>query len=216
MFILHNQLAALDVPICKSIEFGTCENGVYSLQSWINGEDLKDVMPRLSESEQYVLGLKAGKILRKIHSIPLSETHIDFWTALPPINDWAVRFNHQLDNDIDEYHESGLRFDSDIVWSVKYSPHFATGQVRGYFGGNPPEEFWGLLALYISDYLLTFWKNQPITNDFWHDITMGLSQNVLKWFDNMTNPKPSWYLDDVCVMQKIDDVTYKLKERAYG
>lgn len=37
-----------------------------------------------------------------------------------------------------------------IVFSVSLSPHFATGQLNGYFGGRPPLEFFKLLALYIS------------------------------------------------------------------
>ena len=84
----------------------------------------------------------------------------------------------------------------DIVWSVKYSQHFATGQVHGYFNGEPPTEFFKLLALYIADYLFAFWRLHPITTEFGHDVTMKLSQNVLRWFDSMENPVPTWYLTD--------------------
>ena len=268
LFNLHKQLAALNVPMCLPVEFGTCDDGVYYIQSWIDGEDLKTVLPQLSETEQYILGMKAGEILRKIHSIPLLETHIDYWTAIPIKENWTVRYNRMLDNAVNDYKACGLRFSddsyvldyidknrhllnnrpqcfdfddfnvfnmmfsngnviiidferynicdpweafSDIVWSVKHSHHFATGQIRGYFGGEPPEEFWGLLALYFSEYLLAFWKSQPITTEFWRDITLELSQNVLKWFDNMNNPVPTWYLRDFHV-QWIDGIPYKLKE----
>lgn len=54
------QVAALGIPMCKPMEFGTCEGGVYSLQIWINGEDAEEIMPLLLETEQYVLGLKSG------------------------------------------------------------------------------------------------------------------------------------------------------------
>jgi len=268
LFALHEQAAALDIPICKPIGFGTCQDGVYSLQSWIDGEDLGTVLPHLSEAKQYALGLKAGEILRKIHSIPLSETDIEYWTAMPVNEDWAVRFNRRLDHVISEYHESGLCFDgdtyvldyieknrhllegrpqcfdfddyhamnmmfskgsliiidferynicdpweafSDIVWSVKYSHHFATGQIRGYFKGEPPEEFFKLLALYFAEYLLTFWKLHPITTEFGHNVTLQLSQNILEWFDNMQNPIPTWYLKDFYI-QWIDGIPYKLKK----
>ncbi len=66
---MMRQVAALGVPMCKPIEFGTCEDGVYSIQSWIDGEDAEEVIGRYSDSEQYVYGLEAGRILRKIHSI---------------------------------------------------------------------------------------------------------------------------------------------------
>ena len=241
---------------------------MYSLQSWIDGEDLGRVLPHLSEAKQYALGLKAGEILRKIHSIPLSETDIEYWTALPVKEDWAVRFNRRLDHAISEYHESGFCLDgdtyvldhieknrhllegrpqcfdfddyhamnmmfskgsliiidferynicdpweafSDIVWSVEYSHHFATGQIRGYFKGEPPEEFFKLLALYFAEYLLTFWKLHPTTTELGRNVARKLSQNVLKWFYNMQNPIPTWYLRDFYI-QWIDGIPFKLKK----
>ena len=268
LFALHEELAALNVPMCVPVEFGTCNDGVYYIQSWIDGEDLETALPRLSDTEQYTLGVKAGEILRKIHSIPLSESHIDYWTAVPVKEDWAIKYNRQLDKSVKDYQAGELRFIgdnyvldyiennrhllsnrpqcfdfddynvfnmmfsngdliiidferynigdpweafSDIVWSVKHSHHFSTGQIRGYFGGEPPEEFWELLALYFSDYLLSFWKSQPITIEFWRDITSELSQNILKWFDNMQNPVPTWYLKNFHV-QWIDGKPYKLLE----
>ena len=74
LFAMLEQVAVLDIPMCKPVEFGTCDDGVYSLQSWIDGEDLDTILPLLSETEQYVLGLKSGKIIRKMHSIPAPDT----------------------------------------------------------------------------------------------------------------------------------------------
>ena len=265
---MMERVAKLDIPMCLPLEFGTCDGFVYSLQSWIDGEDLKTVLPRLTEAEQYALGLKAGEILRKIHGIPVSEACIEYWTAMPLKEDWATRFNRELDNAVRAYKASSLRFVgdayvldyieknrvllngrprcldfddynamnmmyanggvmiidferynigdpweafSDIVWSVKYSHHFATGQIRAYFGGKPPEEFFKLLALYFANYLLAFWKSHPITTEFGRDVTLGLSKNVMEWFDNMNNPVPTWYLRDFHV-QYIDGIPCKLKE----
>lgn len=66
------QVAALDVPMSKPLDFGTCDNGksVYSLLTWCDGEDAESVLPKYSEIEQYMLGFESGKILRVIHSIP--------------------------------------------------------------------------------------------------------------------------------------------------
>jgi serine/threonine-protein kinase len=101
---------------------------------------------------------------------------------------------------------------SDMVWNVMLfkSNHFATGQIHGYFDGepgrmgeqdakrptSPDEEFFKLLALYIANFLLMIWKLHPITTDFGRDVTAKLAQNVLIWFDNMQNPVPTWYLKD--------------------
>jgi len=103
LFTMLEQVATLGIPMCLPIEFGTCSDGVYSLQSWIDGEDLETVLPLLSETEQYVLGLKSGEIIRKIHSIPAPDSQ----------EEWAARFNRKTDMNIQKYNECGLCFDGD-------------------------------------------------------------------------------------------------------
>ena len=34
---MMKQVASFGVPMCQPIEFGTCDEGVYSIQSWIDG-----------------------------------------------------------------------------------------------------------------------------------------------------------------------------------
>lgn len=233
------------------------EHGVYSLHSWIDGEDLEKVLPLLSETEQYVLGLKSGEILRKIHTIPAPE----------PQEEWETRFSRKTDLKIKKYHECGLRFEGDnyilnyieknrhllknrpqcfqhgdyhvgnmmletsklkiidfdrydfgdpweefnrTVWSVAASPHFATGQLRGYFGAEPPLEFFRLLAFYIASntWSSIYWAIPFGQADI--DTMMKQSQDVLRWFDNMQSPVPTWYLGNFYV-QWTDGVPYKLK-----
>ena len=38
-------VSELGIPMCQPIEFGTCEDGVYSLQSWIEGKDAEEIIP---------------------------------------------------------------------------------------------------------------------------------------------------------------------------
>ena len=68
----------LGISMSMPIEFGTCneDKNVYMLLSWIEGRDLEEVLPELSEQEQYKLGRQAGIILRKIHSIPLDSADV--------------------------------------------------------------------------------------------------------------------------------------------
>ncbi|MDR2686921.1 MAG: phosphotransferase [Oscillospiraceae bacterium] len=81
-----------------------------------------------------------------------------------------------------------------IVFSVQDSPHFARGQMRGYFAGEPPLEFFRLLALYIA--------HNTLSNITWAipfgqsqlDFMMKLNSDILSWYDNMRNPVPNWYL----------------------
>jgi len=263
LFVMLQCVAALGIPMCEPVEFGTCDDGVYSLQTWIDGEDLETALPLMSETEQYVLGLKSGEILRKMHSIPAPETQ----------EEWKSRFNRKTDMKIKKYHECGLRFDGDehilayieqnryllknrpqcfqhgdyhvgnmmlengelkiidfdrydfgdpweefnrIAWSAAASPHFATGQLRGYFGCEPPIEFFKLLAFYISSNTLSsiYWAIPFGQSDV--DTMMKQSQDVLAWYDNMKNPVPTWYLSEYelwDVYDKDRNKTGRLHER---
>ncbi len=63
-FNMMKQVASFGVPMCFPLEFGTCEEGVYSIQSWIDGVDAEEIMTTLSDTQQYAYGLEAGRILR--------------------------------------------------------------------------------------------------------------------------------------------------------
>ncbi|MDL2232711.1 phosphotransferase [Ruminococcaceae bacterium OttesenSCG-928-L11] len=257
LFRMMEQAAALGIPMCAPVEFGTCGDGVYSLQSWIDGEDLETAMPMLSETEQYVLGLKSGEIARSMHTIPAPEGQ----------KEWASRFNRKTDTKLRYYHQCGLRFEGDdcvidyieknrallenrpqcfqhgdyhvgnmmiekgelklidfdrfdfgdpweefnrIVWSAAASPHFATGQLRGYFGGEPPLEFFKLLAFYIASNALSAIPWAIPFGQAEIDTMMKQARDVLLWFDSMKHPVPTWYLKDFYI-QYTDGVPYKLK-----
>ena len=55
-FARMQQVAALGIPMCRPIEFGTCEEGVYSLQSWVDGVDaavsVVDLHGEVGESDE--------------------------------------------------------------------------------------------------------------------------------------------------------------------
>ena len=105
-FNMMKQVASLGVPMCQPIDFGTCEDGVYSIQSWIDGEDAEQVMSGYSDTEQYVYGLEAGRILRKIHSIP----------APAASEDWESRFNRKMDFKIKQYNECPIKYENGQVF----------------------------------------------------------------------------------------------------
>ena len=259
-FVMMKHVAALGVPISQPLYLGICNSGknVYSLLTWCDGEDAEVVLPRLTETEQYTLGLKSGEILKLIHSLPAPKEQ----------EDWSSRFNRKTSNKIAKYKACGIKFTDDdrvinyiennrhllsnrpqcyqhgdyhvgnmvisvdnklsiidfnrsdfgdpweefnrIVWSAKVSPHFATGQLNGYFGGKPPLEFFQLLAFYISSNTLSsiYWAI-PFGEE--EIATMkNQAKDVLYWFDNMQNPVPTWYLQDFYI-QYLDNVPYKLK-----
>ncbi|HEY2493296.1 MAG TPA: phosphotransferase family protein [Paenibacillus sp.] len=94
------KLDHIDVLMSRPIGFGICNNGqsVYSLLTWIEGEDAKDVIRTLSNTDQYRLGVKAGEILRKMHDIPAENSQMS----------WAGVYNLKIDKYITNYKACGI------------------------------------------------------------------------------------------------------------
>ncbi len=112
-FNMMKQVASLGVPMCLPIEFGICDDGVYSIQSWIEGEDAEDVIKSLTETEQYAYGIEAGRILCKIHSI----------SAPASQEDWEIRFNRKIDRKINGYNACPLKYENGQIFIDYINSH---------------------------------------------------------------------------------------------
>lgn len=93
MYGMMERVAALGVPMSRPVDFGVCNGGknVYQLLSWCDGETADMLLPALSETEQYALGVKAGENLRKIHTIPAPDGLEDWYDRFIRINDERLR-----------------------------------------------------------------------------------------------------------------------------
>ncbi len=72
-------------------------------------------------------------------------------------------------------------------------PAFAAGQIDGYFNHHVPEEFWRMLALYLSTSAITsiVWAKY-FAPDRLNGI-LELNKNVVTWYEKLNNVIPSWY-----------------------
>ena len=245
-FEMMEKVAALGIPMSQPLDFGACGNGeqVYQLLSWCDGENAEIAMPRLTEAEQYTIGVKAGQMLKQMQTLQSS----------PPSGEWAtqcglkharylsayrncsmtfegdemlIRYvedhQHLLENrpmcfSHDDYHLGNLILAPNnelyvidfqkfrmvdpyhamcgLVFSARRSPQFATGQVRGYFGGEPPADFWEHLALHMAAIAVNFlpWSIPFGQKDI--DFAYGLIRDVMQWFDEMRDPVPIWFLKE--------------------
>lgn len=98
-------LTKLNVNIPIPIDFGICNEGnmVYIILTWLEGKDAIDMLTLFDKTEQYKLGLQAGKVLRKIHSIkPKHE--------LPQ---WGIIFQKTIDTVIDSYKTCGYKIENE-------------------------------------------------------------------------------------------------------
>ena len=94
------KLDHINILMSRPIDFGICNNGqsVYSLFTWVEGEDAMQVIPALSAKEQYRLGVKAGEFLRKMHQIPAENNHTP----------WAEYYNGKINKYITNYKACGI------------------------------------------------------------------------------------------------------------
>ena len=97
-----SEVAQLGIPMCLPVEFGTCEEGAYSIQSWIDGEDAEELVMSMDEEKQYRYGLDAGRILAKIHTVPAPVDALS----------WETRFNGKIDRKIAMYENCELKYES--------------------------------------------------------------------------------------------------------
>lgn len=98
-------LSKLEINMSIPVKFGTCNNGknVYSLLTWIDGEDAIDILPTLPRSKQYELGVEAGKILQKIHTIKPKDNN----------ESWESIYLRKIEKGINLYKECGYRIENE-------------------------------------------------------------------------------------------------------
>lgn len=106
-FEMMKQVDALCIPMSKPVDFGVCkgEKNVYTLLTWIDGEELESILPALSETEQYLLGVKSGEILRKIHRISTPQN----------TGDWFIRYFNVIDERLNAFRAEGVPFEGDSI-----------------------------------------------------------------------------------------------------
>jgi serine/threonine-protein kinase len=245
VFDALKRVEALGVPISRPVDFGfTADGDVYQLLTWCSGSTADAVLPTLTQSDQYALGIQAGKILRTLHTLPTPDG----------VADWYTRYAGKNDERIDSYLTCGVKIDggdvlydyyqqnrhrlrdrpqcfnhgdyhadnlmvsdalelSVIDWDLyddnlygdpwwefnrilhtELIPSFATGMLRGYFCGDPPEEFWRVLAVYLTSGVLMLVSWGVYVQPDCLDECKQTAANVLQWYNGMQNFIPAWYL----------------------
>jgi aminoglycoside phosphotransferase (APT) family kinase protein len=97
------QLALTHLNISRPVDFGLASSGdfVYSIFTWVEGDDAELEIPKLSPMKQYEYGRKAGTMLLEIHKNPAPQ-------ETPP---WEPRFRQKVEHFVKLYHEMGILLD---------------------------------------------------------------------------------------------------------
>ena len=86
-FEAMHRLDGVKGSFSRPLEWIECEDGACLLVSWLEGQDAEKALARMTETEKYHLGIEAGELLRRIHTVPAPE-------GLP---EWGERFSKKLD-----------------------------------------------------------------------------------------------------------------------
>ena len=123
------EVAKFGIPMCMPVEFGMCDEGAYSIQSWVEGVDAEEAIISMNESNQYRYGMDAGRILTKIHMIP----------APVDAPSWESRFNAKIDRKIAMYENCELKYEDGGDAFLKYiaeNRHLLHGRPQSYQHGD--------------------------------------------------------------------------------
>jgi len=196
------KLEKIGLSMCKPIEFGTCDDGVYIILSWIEGVDAQEYILNLSNKEQYEYGIIAGKELLKIHSLK----------APSNIFDWEEKFNKKIDRKIKMYEDCPIKIDkaNNLIEYINNNRHLLKNRNLVFHHGDyhignmminenkelviidfnradfgdPYEEFnrivWCAQASsYFASGIVDGYFNNDIPIDFWRVLALYISANTL-------------------------------------
>ena len=123
-----SEVAQLGIPMCLPVELGICDEGAYSIQSWIDGEDAESMVMEMDSASQYRYGLDAGRILAKIHTLPAPED----------APDWELRFNAKIDRKIAMYENCELKYENGdaFLCYLAENRHLLSGRPQSYQHGD--------------------------------------------------------------------------------
>ncbi|WP_105157449.1 aminoglycoside phosphotransferase family protein [Streptococcus suis] len=81
-----------------------------------------------------------------------------------------------------------------LIFTADLSPAFARGQVDAYFDGAIPEEFWRLMALYVTVNSLGALSWAERIDPLQIPLMKEQADTVWDWYQGYSRLQPSWYL----------------------
>ncbi len=84
-------------------------------------------------------------------------------------------------------------FNKTSILDAQCSVPFATGIIDGYFDGEPTEEFWEVMSIYVAQSSMTSinWSEKFGIEEIQY--MQGLCKKALEDYDNFTKIIPNWY-----------------------
>jgi len=115
-FDIMKKMAKVGINMSLPIDFGICNNGksVYQILTWCDGIEAKELLPTLSEKDQYEFGFKAGEMLKEMQKVE----------NYSPSNEWAEIYQKRVVKYIEEYKNCGEKLENDEILFTFLDKHF--------------------------------------------------------------------------------------------
>ena len=128
LFDLQREVERRGVPMCRPLAVGACDEGIYAIHSWVEGQDAELALAAMTAPRQYALGYEAGGYLTRIHAIP----------APPDQPDWESRFNQKIDRKLAAYEVCPIHFPGDhhLLRYVAENRHLLSGRPQCFQHGD--------------------------------------------------------------------------------
>lgn len=120
-FDMMKKMSATGMKMSQPVAFGICENGksVYQLLSWCDGEEAKEALYKMSDTEQYAYGQKAAEVLKLMEQIDRKPASLE----------WAKSFKARVEHYIELYRNCGYTFEGDeLVIDYLQTNHTCIGE----------------------------------------------------------------------------------------
>lgn len=152
-------IAKLPVPEC--ISFEKKSDGIYQLLSWVDGKELDKILPTLDKRQQYEVGIKAGKILARIHEVAKVDEQN---------KDWYERYFDVIEPRLEAYRNEGESFEeaSIILEFIEHNKHLLRGRKQCFHHGD---YHMGNLILRDNEVYVIDWQTVDFDNygDPWYE-----------------------------------------------
>lgn len=203
------KLSDLKLPMCTPIDYSVNSDGIYLLQSWIDGDNAESVISSFPNNKQYSLGFRSGQLLKIIHSLPVPDDH----------ENWQKFFNRKMDHKIQiyekykhvyekghyflEYINENRRFLENRPQSFQHGDYHLGNMIikddeiyiidfDRYDFGDPWEEFNRIVfsaqaSFYFASGMINGYFDNDVPSEFWTLLALYISSNqlgVVSWAVN--------------------------------
>ncbi|MCL2060508.1 MAG: phosphotransferase [Oscillospiraceae bacterium] len=205
-YSMMERVYALGVLTSEPLGFGLCDRGesCYSLSGWLDGENAKEALPHLPETEQYIWGMAAGETLAKIHSLPAPDG------AEP----WSGWFYRKVQNRIDFYNKNPVKSENGdfVVSYLQNNKHLLDSRPQTFIHGDynisnmmfMPEKQIGVIDFnaYNKDNGDPWWEFDPCIDGWGSEPSQYFFSGMLKGYFN--GAPPAMFFDVFAYYQAYD------------